>query len=192
MSSRQKLTIEDWLMAAYEAMLEGGLRAIAVESLARKLGVTKGSFYWHFKNRDALLEALLVMWEAQGTVQVIATLDEIEDPGKRLIGLITAAWDRLEHVKAESIFQSAAARQDPLISPFYKRVTRARLAYTTSLYTQMGYDDERAAHWGRTAYGAFLGTVQLVATMPETLPDQAALDAYVAHLSVVLLPTNRY
>jgi len=56
---------EDWLRAARLALLRGGVEAVRVEKLARDLGVTKGSFYWHFKDRDELLELLLREWECE-------------------------------------------------------------------------------------------------------------------------------
>jgi len=56
---------EDWLRAARLALLRGGVEAVRVERLARHLGVTKGSFYWHFKDRDDLLELLLREWESE-------------------------------------------------------------------------------------------------------------------------------
>jgi len=55
----------DWLKAARLALLHRGPDAVRVEPLARGLGVTKGSFYWHFKDRNALLEALLREWEEE-------------------------------------------------------------------------------------------------------------------------------
>ena len=56
-------TKEDWLRAARLALLRRGPHGVRVEALARSLGVTKGSFYWHFKDRRELLEALLREWE---------------------------------------------------------------------------------------------------------------------------------
>jgi AcrR family transcriptional regulator len=56
---------EDWLSAARLALLRGGVEAVRVEKLARDLGVTKGSFYWHFKERAQLLELLLQEWEGE-------------------------------------------------------------------------------------------------------------------------------
>lgn len=53
---------EDWVDAAWQTLGEAGMDGVRVESLARKLGVTKGSFYWHFKNRQDLIDALLVRW----------------------------------------------------------------------------------------------------------------------------------
>lgn len=55
----------DWLRAARLALLRGGVEAVRVEPLARDLGVTKGSFYWHFKDREHLLELLLREWEQE-------------------------------------------------------------------------------------------------------------------------------
>src|SRR5215831_18160375 len=55
----------DWLKAARMALLQGGVEAVRVEKLARNLCVTKGSFYWHFRDREELLEALLREWEVE-------------------------------------------------------------------------------------------------------------------------------
>jgi AcrR family transcriptional regulator len=52
----------DWVEAAWQALGESGVEGVRVESLARRLGVTKGSFYWHFKNRQELIDALLDRW----------------------------------------------------------------------------------------------------------------------------------
>lgn len=60
-----RLSREDWLRAARLALIRGGPGAVRVEVLARRLRVTKGSFYWHFKDRDDLLNALLREWEEE-------------------------------------------------------------------------------------------------------------------------------
>src|SRR3546814_6866850 len=59
-----RLSAEDWAQAALDVVAESGVAAVAVEPLARRLGVTKGSFYWHYPSREALLEAALSRWEA--------------------------------------------------------------------------------------------------------------------------------
>ena len=58
-----RLTADDWAQAALDLIAEQGVAAVAVEPLARRLRVTKGSFYWHFPSRDALLQAALERWE---------------------------------------------------------------------------------------------------------------------------------
>lgn len=65
MDSRGRLEKKEWMRAARLALLHGGSSAVRVETLARQLGVSKGSFYWHFKDREALLEALLREWEKE-------------------------------------------------------------------------------------------------------------------------------
>jgi len=65
MDKRGRLEKKDWMRAARLALLMGGASAVRVETLARELHVSKGSFYWHFKNREALLEALLREWEEE-------------------------------------------------------------------------------------------------------------------------------
>lgn len=182
------LSAADWIEAAHQAMLRSGFQAIAVEALARDLGVTKGSFYWHFSNRDALLEAVALRWEERATTRMMASLERITSPRERLDALIRAAWARLEYVRTEAVIQAEATQPDSFIRPIHERVNASRLDYTVALYRQLGYAEEEARHRGLTTYGLFLGTVQLVRNMPELFPDEEALDAYVSHVRQLLLP----
>lgn len=68
------LGTNDWLRAARLALLKGGVGAVRVECLARELQVTKGSFYWHFKNREELLKLLLREWEDEMRQEIIPQL----------------------------------------------------------------------------------------------------------------------
>ncbi|MGA2050720.1 MAG: helix-turn-helix domain-containing protein [Terracidiphilus sp.] len=69
------LSRDDWLKAARLALLTGGVEAVRVEKLARNLRVTKGSFYWHFKDREELLDLLLREWEEELRKEIIPRLD---------------------------------------------------------------------------------------------------------------------
>ena len=89
---RESLTAADWTRAALSALARGGLPAVAVEPLAKELGATKGSFYWHFADRQALLEATLELWERRDTDQVIAAIDETQDVETRLRNLLHLAF----------------------------------------------------------------------------------------------------
>src|SRR5690606_41191321 len=71
-----RLRAEDWAVAALDVIAEQGLAAVAVEPLARRLGVTKGSFYWHFPSREALLVAALERWEAMEQETVFGQLED--------------------------------------------------------------------------------------------------------------------
>jgi AcrR family transcriptional regulator len=70
----KELGKNDWLRAARLALLRGGVGAVRVEPLARDLHVTKGSFYWHFKDREELLEHLLREWEQELSTDIIPRL----------------------------------------------------------------------------------------------------------------------
>src|SRR5690606_17996288 len=75
-----RLSAADWAQAALDVIAEQGVSAVAVEPLARRLGVTKGSFYWHFPSRDTLLQAALDRWEEVEQEQVFGSLEEVADP----------------------------------------------------------------------------------------------------------------
>lgn len=162
-----KVTREEWCIAVLYALGDGGLRAVSVEGLARRLGVTKGSFYWHFKNRNSLLEAALALWEAMGTVAVIARLDALPDPLDRLNGLFASSLDDLVKLRTEAVLMGAAADGHPLIAPVFSRVNSVRLAYLESLYAALGVAEPET--WARLAYASFLGGVQLAAMQPSPL-----------------------
>jgi AcrR family transcriptional regulator len=66
---------KEWLRAARLALLKGGVEEVRVERLARDLHVTKGSFYWHFKDREELLEVLLREWEEEFLTDIIPRLE---------------------------------------------------------------------------------------------------------------------
>lgn len=69
--SRQRGSEELWLNAAYEMLRENGIEAVKVMPLAKKLGLTRTSFYWHFADRDTLLEAMIKRWEQKNTGNLI-------------------------------------------------------------------------------------------------------------------------
>ena len=60
-----RLRPEDWLNAAQARLVDGGIDAVKIGPLAADLKVTRGSFYWHFRDRNHLLQALLARWQAQ-------------------------------------------------------------------------------------------------------------------------------
>ena len=100
---RQSLTADDWATAALDAMAAGGLESVAIEPLARQLGVTKGSFYWHFANRDALIRAALERWEREETDDIIARVGDAADPYERIVRVFKSA-----NASSGSIIQNSA------------------------------------------------------------------------------------
>jgi AcrR family transcriptional regulator len=80
---KPRLSAEDWALGALDVIAEQGLAAVAVEPLARRLGVTKGSFYWHFPSREALLVAALERWEKTEQETVFGQMESVSDPRVR-------------------------------------------------------------------------------------------------------------
>jgi AcrR family transcriptional regulator len=184
----RRVTREDWLGAALAALAEGGIGAVAVEPLARRLEVTKGSFYNYFAGLDAFFAALLAWWEAEATEEVIRELDAIADPSARLERLFSRSWDRVDHLRAEAALAAAAVAGDPRVRPSYLRVNKRRLDYVRSLYRAFGLPAAEADRWAATAYGTYLGTLQLVALGSGQFRTSADLRAHVAHLGRTLVP----
>ncbi len=106
-----RLDREAWTRAAIEAFERSGPAGVAIVPLARHLGVTRGSFYWHFKSRDELLAAALELWEREHSDAILDALEELPGPRERL-----AALGRAGTRKPPSIFiQLLRAADDPIV-----------------------------------------------------------------------------
>ncbi len=180
-----RLSAADWEAAALDALADAGLAGVAVESLARRLGVTKGSFYWHFADRDALLRATLRRWENSYTERVIARVAEVRDARERLHRLIGTV---LADLRSDRIHIALAASGHPLVREAMARVTRRRLAYLESCYVDLGRPPREARRSALLAYTAYVGLVHLRLEAPRELPGKDAVAAYVEHLITKLVP----
>lgn len=156
------------MRVALAAIAEGGLEAVAVEPLAARLNATKGSFYWHFPTRQALLEAALATWEREETDAVIAAVDTVDEPRERLDVLLGLVLDASPHERIELAL--LASRREPAVGAALGRVTQRRIDYVAGLYRAIGLDEDAARSHAVTAVGAYLGHVQLAQTAPRALP----------------------
>ncbi|MEU5211547.1 TetR/AcrR family transcriptional regulator [Streptomyces sp. NPDC020742] len=189
--ARQRLTAADWADAALAAMGEGGLAAVAVEPLAARLGATKGSFYWHFTNRDALIEAALERWAEVRTEAVIAEIEAEPDPGGRLRRLLRHAAGRAPQDPLEVSLLASAAQ--PAVAAALARVTERRIGYLTALFTELGFPEDEARHRGLLAYTAYLGHTQLGHAVPQSLPAGDGGERYVDAIAEALTrPPDRH
>ncbi|RLK62209.1 TetR family transcriptional regulator [Actinokineospora cianjurensis] len=179
-------TREDWTAAALAALAEGGLAAVAVEPLAARAGATKGSVYWHFPTRDALVEATLSRWEREHTEAVIAHAEQGATPVERLRRLISAVVRPERGVDVELALQSSLG--DPLVAAAVARVGSRRMDYVVTLFTQLGFTRAQARRRAATAYSIYLGQAQLQRANPAVVPrTPAAKRAYVADVMLILL-----
>ncbi len=175
-SVRARLSARSWAEAALDVLICDGVAAVAVEPLAVRLGATKGSFYWHFANRDALLAAALELWETRYNESLEAA-DEQPDPGRRLAFLfadvVSSAAAGSGDERGGEINLLAAA-DHPLVGPVLRRVAARRTDYLIDLFRQMGYSLGEARRRGTVAHQVYLGYLEMAGRLPELLPNGVA------------------
>jgi AcrR family transcriptional regulator len=157
------LGAEAWVAEAWRALSELGVEGVRVEPLAARLGVTKGSFYWHFEDRAALLSALLDDWEQRATAAVIREVDaRCESPRERLFALIRMTTASPEAPDAEHAVRAWGAH-DTSVRKRLHRVDARREAYVAQLLVAVGVDEARAQMRARALYLALIGEYARVA-----------------------------
>ncbi|MHA7835320.1 MAG: TetR/AcrR family transcriptional regulator [Algiphilus sp.] len=188
-SDRQSLSADDWATAALDAMAAGGLGAVAIEPLARQLGVTKGSFYWHFANRDALIEAALERWEREETDDIMARVGDERDPYERIVRVFKAA--NASYRSGRLYLALAAASDRPSIQQVVRRVSERRLSFLLDCYRALGLSEADARRWSTFAYATFMGNLQIRRDVPEAIPENQQFNDYLRLMIQTLIPRVR-
>jgi AcrR family transcriptional regulator len=184
-NATRNLAASDWIAVAMDALVEEGVNAVAVEPLAARLGATKGSFYHHFANRDALIVATLQDWEDQQTEAVIERLDLIADPAERLRAVLAAAFaDRPGGIRDAALL---AAATHPLVKPVVERVTNRRLGYFSAAYRQLGMPKAQARRRATMLYLSYIGVFDCLRLGLNDLSD-AELAAHAREVLATLIP----
>lgn len=166
------------------------MSAVAVEPLAERLGVTKGSFYAHFASRDELIEATLESWEQSHAGSGLAEFTGIDDPRERLRAVLLAAVT-FSQSGAPSVHMSLLGElQDPRVRGAVARVTARRVELLTATYRQLGMPPQRARHRARMAYATYLGLLQMAREAPErTMPDRE-IARFMDELTAAMIPAS--
>lgn len=185
LETRGRLSAADWEQAALDAIAEQGINGAAVEPLARRLGVTKGSFYWHFPTREALLKAALERWERIDEEEFLG-VEPIRDPRERL----RALFRRTSREMQSHVIYSALLRalDHPVVQPVMSRVSQKRIDFLTIAYRQLGLDRLAASYRARLAYAAYAGFLQLSLQLGLPRLSHAEFDEYIDHTISTLIP----
>jgi AcrR family transcriptional regulator len=183
---RSTLSAGDWEQQALVLIAEKGIRAVAVESLARRMGVTKGSFYWHFQNREALLEQSLLRWEKHDEVNLQTSLSAIDDPRERLRSFFRRTGrEKLTH----NVYSSLCMASDhPQVEPLLERVAARRMKHIEKAFEEIGFDPQEASHRARLTYSAYLGFLQLQKQHQTPSLSSEEFEAYMTHVIATLIP----
>jgi len=127
---------------------------VAVDRLKDVVGATRGSFYWHFKDRDELVAAALALWECEYTTELIPLAEAVPDARDRLRVL----FERVYEPAADPIeLALIKAADDPLVAPVFARVTAARMALLRSIFLELGLGEEEAEARTWLAWAFYIG-----------------------------------
>lgn len=140
--ARVSLTPERWVDAATEVLVDHGIDSVRVDVLARALKVTRGSFYWHFKDREDLLRAVLQSWRARATEQLTKRLENAhDDPRAQIRDLISLPFRGRSAVRAARIELAirAWARRDAMTRAFVDEADAARMGYIAQVFSSLGF-----------------------------------------------------
>ena len=177
---RTKLSAGDWEREALVLIASKGVQELAVEPLARRMGITKGSFYWHFRTRDDLLEQALAGWEEHDSRNLEAALGSSDEARKRLSDFFRRVGK--EQLTHEVYRQLCSAAGHPIVRPVLQRVTERRMAYLATAYRELGLDQQASEDQARLAYSAYLGFLQLQSQEQAPDTESEAFEEYLEHV----------
>lgn len=167
------LTPSHWLDAAVQLLIEEGIDQVKVQRLAAVLKASRGSFYWHFRNREELLDAILQRWLENNTDALIAALGPAERSlEERLLGLFTLwmerhpVYPRFDNAVRAWAAKSAKARR------VQRRADRQRLQHLERLFLDAGFPPAEARVRGDVLYFTQVGYYAL--DLEETRAERLA------------------
>src|ERR1700722_4669528 len=148
-----------WIEAGLRALGSGGPEAVRIEPLARALSVSKGGFYWHFSDRQALLEEMLDAWERTMVDEVIEAVEaENEDARSRLKRLFAlAAASGGELLKIELAIRNWARREEA-VAERLQQVDNRRMNYMRSLFGAICEDEDDVEARSLLTFSLFIGS----------------------------------
>jgi AcrR family transcriptional regulator len=151
-TASERLAPDDWVNAGLRALARAGFTALKADTLAKGLGVSRGSFYWHFADVGAFHAAVLRRWREVALENIVAELEGT--PGDRLQALMQRAFS------ARSNLESAVrawASADPKVRAAVEVVDAERVRYLANLLIEAGLDAAIAASRARVLNWAYLG-----------------------------------
>jgi len=157
---RARLSKDSWLNHTLAKIGEVGVANIQIENLAKELNVTKGSFYWHFQSKDALLSETLDYWYRSATEVIgLAGQRDFEDPLDRLRYFFTLAFNRRPDVPGGPIERALHewARVSELAEETTRLVDEDRISLIAAAYAELGMNEQKARRTATMALAQLIG-----------------------------------
>ena len=140
-----------WVDAAYQMLLDGGIEAVKIQPLARALGLSRTSFYWHFAGRDALLDAVVDRWEAKNTGNLVARCEAPADT------ICAAVFNLFDCWIDEDLFDARLdlairnwAHNDGTLQPRVACADECRISAMVAMFRRYGDNHEMAEARAKT------------------------------------------
>ncbi len=172
-----QLSAQDWIDAGLKALARSGFSALKAEPLARSLGVSRGSFYWHFADIGAFHAAILKAWREVAAEAIIANVEATSGGENALAVLLRRVFS--EKLVLERAVRSWAAF-DAAARGAVQAIDRRRLDYVETLIRARGVAPEKAQARAQILYWAFLGYA-----LSERPPGKALSDSVIAELVAI-------
>ncbi|GAB7546691.1 TetR/AcrR family transcriptional regulator [Cupriavidus sp. 8B] len=140
---RNQLTPEDWIKAARNLLVSRSVDAVRVEVLAKELEVTRGSFYWHFKDREDLLQRMLTAWRDEATEQIIYRFERRGLAPRELVRDLLSLPFRgtaAQEAASTELAIRAWARREERVRQVLDEVDAKRLSYIAQCFSALGFD----------------------------------------------------
>ena len=150
----ERLTAGDWIDLALATLAREGFGALKADVLARKLGITRGSFYWHFTDLGTFHSRVIAHWKHAATDAIITDIEQYAAPEERLNALLRHAFGRGGSLEsrmrtwAENNAEAARAVND---------IDRRRREYIERLLVEAGIEPSSAATRAQLLYWSYLG-----------------------------------
>jgi AcrR family transcriptional regulator len=186
-SGNVKATRDNWLDLALSALAVEGVSHVTVLNLSERLGVSRSSFYWYFKNRDELLDALLDRWDSLNTRSIVSQADQPAASVNEAVCNVFRCWvnpaifsPRLDFAVREWARRSAGVRRT------LDRSDRVRTEALKALFVRFGYEDEDALVRARVLYFMQIGYYAL--DLKEPLETRLSLTPHYLKVFTGLAP----
>ncbi|OAB44397.1 TetR/AcrR family transcriptional regulator [Paenibacillus glacialis] len=171
-----QLTSDDWIKSGLETLSQSGIASVKIEAIARKLKISKGSFYHYFRDRADLLEAMLLYWEEHLTREVIGLMSNSGMSAKEQFQALV--YQSFSHTTKLQSAILAWANQDEQIAKRVKAIEHDRVRYIERLFTEMGFHPAESAMRAEISYFTFLGWIDRSSRDPALKSTQLA-DAFI-------------
>lgn len=180
-SKATRLDADAWIAAAFDALADGGIDAVRVEPLAKALDITKGSFYWHFADRRALLDATLQAW-TDGRIAAIRQQASARGLPAAVLRELAGLYTRNANARGLSIELAirALARSDESAAKAVRSVDRERLQHVGDLFAALGWARGEALSRAVLFYSYLFGQSLLDAQAVPPAAREKAIDALLA------------